>query len=314
MTTEQQPPTSPQPPSEPRRLVRSRRRVLGGVAAGLGDYFRVDPILFRIGFAVLTFVGGTGICAYVLMLLFVPAEGSDRPPLGVRFFRGDRAVWKRVLLVSAVLVASSIAAVASAWATGTGSGAYAAAAVIVLGVALVAASFRGGARWLIVPALAVALPAGVVSASGADFHGGVGDRLYRPASIADVRDGYRLGVGNLEVDLRDVRFPAGDTQLDMKIGTGNVELIVPEEVCVATEARVGAGYVGALDREAGGLDVDWSDTPTPPRGVSRLVVDADVGMGAFTVSHRPIDHERHGFEPGRYGANDACRATPAEAR
>ncbi|HEX8647596.1 MAG TPA: PspC domain-containing protein [Thermoleophilaceae bacterium] len=306
MTTTQQPPTPP-PPSEPRRLVRSRRRVLGGVAGGLGDYFRVDPILFRIGFAVLTFFGGAGLLAYVAMLLFVPAEGSDRPPLGIRFLRGDRTVWKRVGLVTAVLVVSAVAAIASAWATGTGSGAYAAAAVIVLGIALVAASFRGGARWLIVPVLAVALPAGVVSASGADFHGGVGERAYRPASLADLRESYRLGVGNLEVDLRDVRFPAGDTPLRLKIGTGNVELIVPENVCVATEARIGAGYVGALDREAGGIDVDWSDTPRPARDVPRLVVDGEVGMGAFTVSHRPVDHERRGFEPGAYGSNDACR-------
>lgn len=314
MTTSQQPPTPPPPPAEPRRLVRSRRRVLGGVAGGLGDYFGVDPILFRIGFAVLTFFGGAGIFAYVAMLLFVPAEGSSRPPLGIRFLRGDRAVWRRVLLVAAVLVGSAIAAVASAWATGTGSGAFAAAAVIVLGLALVAASFRGGARWLILPTLAVALSAGVVSASGADFHGGVGERSYRPASLADLRDGYRLGVGNLEVDLRDVRLPAGDTPLDLKIGTGSVELIVPKDVCVATEARVGAGYVGALDREAGGLDVDWDDTPTPPPGVARLVVDAEVGMGAFIVSDRPVDHDRREFEPGRYGTNDACRLAPVKAR
>lgn len=318
MTTAQQPPTPPSPPPPPpdgpRRLVRSRKRVIGGVAGGLGDYFRVDPILFRIGFAVLLLFGGAGIFAYVAMLLFVPSEGSDRPPLGIRFLRGDRTVWRRVLLVTGVVVVSVVAALASAWATGTGSGAYAAAAVIVLGIALVAASFRGGARWLILPALAVALPAGVVSASGADFHGGVGERSYRPASVGELRDAYRLGVGNLEVDLRDVRLPAGDTPLDLKIGTGSIELIVPRDVCVATRASIGAGYVGSLDRDAGGLDVDWDDTPAPPARVPRLVVDADVGMGAVFVSDRPVDHDNRGFEPGRYGTNDACRGAAAEAR
>ena len=34
----------------PRKLVRAQEgRVLGGVCAGLGRYFNVDPILFRVG-------------------------------------------------------------------------------------------------------------------------------------------------------------------------------------------------------------------------------------------------------------------------
>src|SRR5215470_5484713 len=41
---------------EPRRLRRSSRdRLIGGVAGGLGRYFDVDPVLFRIAFIVLTF-------------------------------------------------------------------------------------------------------------------------------------------------------------------------------------------------------------------------------------------------------------------
>ncbi len=36
----------------PRRFVRPRRgRLIGGVCSGLGSYFNVDPILFRIAFA-----------------------------------------------------------------------------------------------------------------------------------------------------------------------------------------------------------------------------------------------------------------------
>src|SRR5215203_4502133 len=72
-TTQELPPE----PSEPRRLVRARSgRVIGGVCAGLGRYFNVDPIIFRIGAVVLAFVGGAGLLAYVAALLLVPAEGS----------------------------------------------------------------------------------------------------------------------------------------------------------------------------------------------------------------------------------------------
>jgi phage shock protein PspC (stress-responsive transcriptional regulator) len=288
--------------------------MIGGVASGLGRYFGVDPILFRIGLVALTFFGGTGFFVYAAMMLFVPVEGSTKPPIGVRFFHGDREVWKRVGLFTAVIAGSTLIAVAGAWAAGTGHGAHVAIAVIVLGVAMVALAFRGGARWLILPALALALPAGVVSASGADLHGGVGERSHRPHTLQDVRDGYELGVGHLEVDLRDVAFPPGDHPLELRIGMGDVDLIVPKDVCVATNAEIGAGYVGALDRDAAGLDVDWSDTPTPPPGVPRLVVEADVGMGALFVSHRPIADDDREFEPGKYGANDACRRQPGESR
>jgi phage shock protein PspC (stress-responsive transcriptional regulator) len=282
--------------------------MIAGVGGGLGRYFGIDPVIFRIGLVALTFFGGVGFFVYAAMYLFVPAEGATKPPLGVRFFHGDRQVWKSVGLFLLVVIGSTLAAVASFWATGTGSGTYVAAAVVVLGLALVAAAFRGGARWLILPALAIALPAGAVSAADVDLHGGVGERNHRPHTLQEVRGEYRLGMGHLVVDLRDVRFAPGDRELDLKLGTGQIELLVPDGVCVVTRARVGAGYVGGLDRDSGGVDVDWEDAPVAPAGVPRLVVDADVGMGAFMVGDRPIGDD---FRPGRYGSNDACRERPA---
>lgn len=60
-----------------RRLYRSRtQRVLGGVSGGLGDYFALDPVWFRVGFVVLALGGGSGILIYLLMWLIVP-EQSD---------------------------------------------------------------------------------------------------------------------------------------------------------------------------------------------------------------------------------------------
>ncbi|HEX8054525.1 MAG TPA: PspC domain-containing protein [Thermoleophilaceae bacterium] len=307
MTTAQQS-TPPPPEPQPRRLVRSRKRMIAGVGGGLGRYFGIDPVIFRIALVALLFFGGSGIFVYAAMWLFVPAEDATRPPLGVRFFAGDRAVWKRVGLILAVVVGSALAAAGSFWATGTGSGAIVAGVVIVLGLALVAAALRGGARWLILPALAVALPAGVVSAADVDLHGGTGERTHRPHSIQDMREGYRLGMGDMTVDLRDVKFPPGDRKLDLEIGTGHIELIVPADVCVVTKARVGAGYVGALDRDSGGLDVEWDDAPVPPAGVPRLVVDADVGIGAIMIGNRPMGDD---FQPGRFGSNEACSRQPA---
>ena len=80
--TEPQPPKSDAPPPSEgvRRLTRSSSdKLIGGVSGGLGRYFGVDPILFRIAFVVLTFAGGVGVLAYIGLLAFVPADDDSRP-------------------------------------------------------------------------------------------------------------------------------------------------------------------------------------------------------------------------------------------
>ena len=53
--------TIPTPAAEPRRLTRVREgRWLGGVCAGLGNYFDLSPMIYRLGFAALSLAGGTG--------------------------------------------------------------------------------------------------------------------------------------------------------------------------------------------------------------------------------------------------------------
>jgi phage shock protein C len=48
--------------------------VLAGVAGGLGRYFDIDPISFRIGFVVLTLAGGAGVLAYLAAWVLVPDD------------------------------------------------------------------------------------------------------------------------------------------------------------------------------------------------------------------------------------------------
>jgi phage shock protein PspC (stress-responsive transcriptional regulator) len=55
-----------------RRLYRSNsNKVIAGVCGGLGEYFNVDAVWFRLGFVLLAIGGGSGILAYVLMWLIV---------------------------------------------------------------------------------------------------------------------------------------------------------------------------------------------------------------------------------------------------
>src|SRR5688500_3049496 len=60
-----------------RRLVRTTEgRWLGGVCAGLGRYFDVNPLVYRIAFAALALAGGTGLLLYLAAFLVIPAEDA----------------------------------------------------------------------------------------------------------------------------------------------------------------------------------------------------------------------------------------------
>lgn len=58
-----------------RRLIRrTDGKMIGGVAGGLGDYFGVDPVWFRLGFVLAVFAGGAGILAYIVLWIIMPAQ------------------------------------------------------------------------------------------------------------------------------------------------------------------------------------------------------------------------------------------------
>lgn len=58
-----------------RRLVRSRNEaMLGGVCAGLGHYFGIDPVFIRLFFVVLAIASGSGVLIYLILWLIIPLE------------------------------------------------------------------------------------------------------------------------------------------------------------------------------------------------------------------------------------------------
>jgi len=330
-TTPQSPPPADPPPG-PRRLTRSSSdKVLAGVAGGLGRYFDIDPIIFRIGFVVLTLAGGAGVLAYLAAWVLVPEDPvpgqapTDRsraatiagaavlalaaivllghgvfflaPPLiaigviaivGVLLWRaaggehgGTPAA--KIGLTLLLIVVAALGFVAVAFGAALGGGAVIAGLVIALGGALVISSFLGGRRWLVLPALVIAIPLGFVAAAGLDVNGGVGERDYQPTTVGELKDGYQLGIGQMRLDLTQVDLPPGRTPIDLDMGIGSVRLLVPDDVCVASDVRVGAGYTRVLDRDSGGLDVDWRQSPVEDAGVKRLVIHGDVGIGELQV-------------------------------
>ena len=58
-----------------KRLYRSRNeKMIGGVCGGLAEYFDIDPVLVRILFVVAVFAGGSGVLAYIICWIVMPAQ------------------------------------------------------------------------------------------------------------------------------------------------------------------------------------------------------------------------------------------------
>ena len=48
------------------------RRVIGGVCAGMGAYWDIDPLIIRIIFIVLVLAGGLGVLVYLILYIVLP--------------------------------------------------------------------------------------------------------------------------------------------------------------------------------------------------------------------------------------------------
>ncbi|MEX1239503.1 MAG: PspC domain-containing protein, partial [Cyclobacteriaceae bacterium] len=73
----------------PKRLMRDqKRKIFGGVCAGLGSYFNTDPLWIRLLFAALLFVYGFTAIVYIIMWIVVPGSYElDEPEFGKKMFR-----------------------------------------------------------------------------------------------------------------------------------------------------------------------------------------------------------------------------------
>ena len=73
----------------PRQLMRDqKRKILGGVCAGLGNYFNIDPLWIRLLFAALLFAYGFTVIVYIVMWIVVPGSYDlDEPEISKKMFR-----------------------------------------------------------------------------------------------------------------------------------------------------------------------------------------------------------------------------------
>ena len=119
------------------------------------------------------------------------------------------------------------------------------------------------------------------------------------------------------MDLRQTDLPAGDVPLEIDLGVGDARVIVPDDVCVATDARVGIGEARTFEQHNEGVDVDLEDLPGRPARHHALLVKADVGVGSLRdrprgdrTSTRGPRHFDFGPDFEELGRNAACARSP----
>jgi phage shock protein PspC (stress-responsive transcriptional regulator) len=278
-----------------RRLERSRSdRKLAGVAGGLARYFDLDPIIFRIGFIILTVLGGSGLLVYVAGWLILPEEGKDES-IAAEVLRNRREQpWALIGLGLLALAGLILLGSNDIWPSGTG---------LWIVLAIVGAIIlwrqrraeRGRRRVLpvVLGVLAALIVAAVASAAVAvaalgNLGDGVGNRVYRVSSPADLSRAYELGIGELELDLSHAHLPAGRTPLRLHVGIGRVHLVVPGDTVVAYRAKADAGDLMILGQERSGWKVVTSgrEAPLTAAGGPVLVVDAKVGVGEVEIDRQ----------------------------
>jgi phage shock protein PspC (stress-responsive transcriptional regulator) len=160
----------------------------------------------------------------------------------------------------------------------------------VVGAGLLVGSVRGRAPWLILLGLLLLPAAGVTSvASDVPVTGRTGDQVERPQFLADVQREYSLSAGQLRLDLQQVKFDTQPRQVRVKMGAGDLTVVVPNDVPVTVTSRVGAGETRVLGHPVNqGLKVRdaVSDPGTNPR-LGRLTLDLRLGVGQILVTRGP---------------------------
>jgi phage shock protein PspC (stress-responsive transcriptional regulator) len=267
-----------------KRLERSRtEKMLAGVSGGLGRYFDIAPAVFRLGFVVLTLLGGAGILVYLAAVLVMPKEGEESS-IAEDILKKRREHPARLVALGLVAVAVlSLLARADTWPS-AGAAWF---LVLLAGIILLWTSRRRGIVVAITSffaLIAVALVAAVTVAFAwfdVSLGDGVGNRSYAPTQITALAGGYHLGVGKLDLDL--TRLPAGaPASVDAKVGIGDLRITIPHDGSATIATHVKAGSIDALGHHDDGTNVKFV-----AGSGSTLTVDANVGAGHIEVVRAP---------------------------
>jgi phage shock protein PspC (stress-responsive transcriptional regulator) len=296
-------PTATEPVVAREGLRRSTtRRMVGGVAGGIGERFDIDANIVRVVFVVLTVLYGLGAAIYLAMWVLIPQSGhhaddgeesGDAPPASN--LRLLRYVLLAGVVVVAVIVLSTIGGRPR---IGNGFGVL---WLIFLAV-LAILSLRSSARqhmlrrfialvflsFMTVFILLSAAFLGFLASTGVPMTGGTGERMIQPSAVSQVQHSYRTEFGMMTVDLRQVHFSSTPSSVTASVAVGVLTVDVPSNAIVYLKTRVGIGsveYWGAY----GYSNQPFSAIPSSLKTIAsqqrapHLIVNAQVGVGKIRL-------------------------------
>ena len=173
-------------------------------------------------------------------------------------------------------------------------------------VLLFASGRRGGSplRWMLLTTFVAVLAMAVVAVatvfsvealSGVPLRGGIGNTQWQPTSASQVAPRYRLAIGSMRVDLSDVDFRPGTTDVTASVGIGNLVVELPPGPTVSVTAHSGLGEVQVFGQGNGGfatnrvMQASGTASATSSNATNRphVVINAQTGVGEVQVIRVP---------------------------
>jgi phage shock protein PspC (stress-responsive transcriptional regulator) len=275
--------------------------MVAGVSGGLARYFDIHPAVYRVGFVVLTLLGGAGIIIYVAAALVIPDEGAEDSVV-TRALRERRdRPWPLIGLGLLGIAVASLLSRATLWPHG---GAWI--ALLIAGLAILwitrqsvapadtAAAAASDARrvWrffrgvliAVVALIATVLVLAAVTVTALDVHlsNGIGDRTYIVGPGTVPQDSYKLGIGDMTVDLRNANLTRGTNRVDTRVDLGKLTVIVPADAPVRVTAEGEYGEVRVFGDEQDGHNAQIIRRPGT---LPVLDLHAHVGAGQVVIRH-----------------------------
>ena len=215
-----------------------------------------------------------------------PPPGSDRQPEptpepapGSRL---SSALAGLLVLATGVLwLLDSIGAVDVSWRGALAAG------LLVVGAALLLATWWGRAAALVPIGLLLAFLLVADEALDVPLAAGIGDRDVVVDTRRELDRDHELLMGDMTLDLTGAPLAlTGTTGIGAAVGLGELRVVVPEDARVTVESSVRAGGVdwpGGAGTSEDGADINRAFTLAGEPGGPRLHLDLSVGFGTLEV-------------------------------
>jgi hypothetical protein len=164
------------------------------------------------------------------------------------------------------------------------------AALATVALGLLIGTLYGRSRGLIVLGAFLAVATAISSAlPSVNLSEGVGDRTWRPPTVADIDGTYELGIGEATLDLRGLDIPPTgiEAPIAASLGIGELTVQLPRDADVQLTADVGLGRLDIVGTSTGGSDREVSTFIDVPDETGTIALDLEAGIGHIVVKQTP---------------------------